>query len=168
MRTIFRFIFYLFIGLFFNINSDSIDLSNNINKDYFFKLNIPKIGLNQSVYEFNSLNNDVDKGIYLVKKYNFSSLKGSLILASHSGSSSISYFKNLDLLDLDDSVFVVYNDNYYYYTITNRYVINKTGKFNYKNDDKTIYLITCDKKNDKKQLVFKGKLLKIAKKSTFF
>lgn len=163
---LFRYLFYIFIGLFISSGSSSYnyDLDNN----YFFRINILKINLEQSVYKYNDDKNDVNKGIFLVKDYDFNSFKGSLILASHSGNSSISHFKNLDLLNKGDIVKIIYNNSTIYYKITDKYKINKTGKFKYKNDDKIIYLITCDNNNSKKQLVIKANMVKISKKSTFF
>lgn len=156
--------------MFINFNENNYrDINTNISKnDYYFMLNIPKIDLSKKVYNYNNKKNDVDKGIYLVKDYDLSSLEGSLILASHSGNSSISHFKNLHLLKEDDFVFIIYNDKSYVYQIDKIYKINKNGKFYYTDKDKQIFLITCDKKDKKKQLVFRGKLIKIVKKSTFF
>lgn len=163
---LFRYLFYIFIGLFISFDSSSYNCDSDNN--YFFRINIPKINLEQSVYKYNDDKNDVNKGIFLVKDYDFNSFKGSLILASHSGNSSISHFKNLDLLKKGDIVKIIYNNSIIYYKITDKYKINKTGKFKYKNDDKIIYLITCDKNNSKKQLVIKANMVKISKKSTFF
>ena len=95
-------------------------------------------------------------------------LKGTLILASHSGNSPISYFKNLDLLNSGDVIKIIHNSFEYYYIIIDIYKIDKNGKFQYSNENKTICLVTCDKKNKHKQVVYKGKLVKITKKSTFF
>lgn len=168
MKIISTYILYfvLFIFIYDNILLDNIN-DNISNNGYYFSLNIPKIDLNVKVYDYNDKNNDVNKGIFLVKQYNFDSMHGSIILASHSGTSSISYFKNLYLLNKNDVVVIIYNNHNYYYKINRIYKINKNGKFIYKNSDRGIYLITCDKKNKKKQIVYKGKLEKISKKSTF-
>ena len=60
------------------------------------------------------------------------------------------------------------NDEIYYYKINTKYKIKKNGTFKYKDLDSGIYLITCDKKNKKKQLVFQGKLEKIEKNRDFY
>ena len=165
IKIIYKFLLYLFLILNFNHYEIKSDIYN---QNYFFDLCISKINLNEKVYRYNDKNNNVDKGIYLVKDYDFNSLSGSLILASHSGNSSISHFKNLDLLKKEDIIKVVYNSNIYYYKVIDIYKIEKTGKFKYVNEDQVIYLITCDKKNNKQQDVIKGNLIKITKKSTFF
>lgn len=148
-------------------NSSYFEINKMVSSDYYFEICIPKINLNEKVYNFNDSRNDVDKGIMIVKDYDFYKMKGSLILASHSGNSSISYFKNLYILKKNDIVKILYNGDEYIYQINEIYDINKNGKFKYNSSDKTIYLITCDKNNKKRQNVYKGKLIKIVKKSTF-
>lgn len=166
VRIVYKYLFYIFIGFFISLYSSSF--SPTVSNYYFFILNIPKINLYEKVYEYNDKNNDVNKGIFLAKDYDFNSFNGSLVLASHSGNSSISYFKNLDLLKKDDIVNIIINNKTIYYKITDIYKIKKNGKFKYFNEDKAIYLITCDKKNNNKQIVFKGKIVKINKKSQVF
>lgn len=168
MRHLFSIILYFLILPFIycnepNINKRSIDVAD-IKQDYF-NLIIPKINLNQKVYKYNDKRNNVDKGVYLAKNYEFKKNNGSLILASHSGNSSISYFKDLNKVNIKDQIFIISNKNIYLYIITEIYKINKNGKFKYINDDKYLYLITCDKKNKKKQIVVRANLVKITKKS---
>ena len=169
MKIIIRFIVYLFLGLL-SVNNNSM-INTNLDyycNDYYFGISIPKINLEQKVYQFGDEKNDVNKGIYLVKDYEFNNSSGSLILASHSGNSSISYFRNLDKLENNDIVKIIYNYKTYYFQIFQIYKINKTGSFSYEDKNDLIYLITCDKNNRKKQVIFMGKLVKITKKSTFF
>lgn len=170
MKILIKYIFYLFINILLCLDNSAVNSfdGNILNTKYFFILNIPTINLSEKVYYYNDDNNNVDKGIYLAKDYDFKTLNGSIILASHSGNSEISYFKNLHLLKKDDVVNIECNGSNYFYKIDKKYKINKNGKFKYNNDDRTIYLITCDKKNKKKQLVFMGKIIKVTKKSTFF
>lgn len=165
---IIKYLLYLFICLFLNLNNNYHSISYDIEKDYYFNLDIPKINLYVNVYRYNDSRNHVDKGIYLAKDFSFNKVDGALVLASHSGNSSISHFKHLNLLRVDDIVKISNNDIEYIYLIDNYYKISKNGKFKYINDDKYIYLITCDKKNKHKQLVCRAKLYKIVKKSTFF
>lgn len=165
IRIIYKYLIYIFIGFYLSLNNNYNQIVSN---DYYFILNIPKINLSEKVYEYNDKNNDVNKGIFLAKEYNFNSFNGSLILASHSGNSSISHFKNLDKLDKDDIVSIIIDNRVIYYKIVDIYKIQKNGKFKYSNENETIYLVTCDKKNNKKQIVFKGKIIKINKKSQVF
>ena len=80
--------------------------------------------------------------------------KGNLILASHSGNSKISYFKNLNKLKINDDVIIYYQGNDYIYKVKNIYEIEKTGKaiILKNNEKKTLTLITC-KHNTNKQIV---------------
>ena len=165
IRIIYKYLIYIFIGFYLSLNNNYNQIVSN---DCYFILNIPKINLSEKVYEYNDKNNDVNKGIFLAKEYNFNSFNGSLILASHSGNSSISHFKNLDKLDKDDIVSIIIDNRVIYYKIVDIYKIQKNGKFKYSNENETIYLVTCDKKNNKKQIVFKGKIIKINKKSQVF
>lgn len=135
------------------------------NSDIFLVLNIPKINLKKEVYKYDSINNDVNKGLYLATDNSF--LNGSIVIASHSGNSVISYFDNLDKLGLDDEVFIYKYGYVYTYIVTDRYLINKNGKFKYINNDDVLYLITCDKNSHTKQLVIEGKLKKIQKNQQF-
>jgi sortase (surface protein transpeptidase) len=74
----------------------------------------------------------------------------------------------LNLLKKNDIVKIFINDRIVFYTVTDKYKINKTGKFKYHDKNAYLYLITCDKNNNDKQIVVVGKIVKIMKKSTFF
>ena len=68
MKIIIRFIVYLFLGLL-SVNNNSM-INTNLDyycNDYYFGISIPKINLEQKVYQFGDEKNDVNKGIYLVK-----------------------------------------------------------------------------------------------------
>lgn len=128
---------------------------------------IPKIDVSNNIYTFDDAKNNVNENVYLAAKYNFDILKGSLVLASHSGNSPISYFNDIDRLSFGDEIFIEDKDNIYTYLIDKVFIIDKTGLFKYEDKDKYIYLITCVKHTHKKQLVIGGFLSKITKKSTF-
>jgi len=153
--------------LLFILNSPCEEYITN-ETDYNFILNIPKINLRKTVKYYKDKDNSVNKGIYLANNYNFSQNNDILILASHSGKSSISYFKHLDNLNINDYVITSNNKYKNIYKINEIYKINKNGKFVYDRKKKGIYLITCDKNENKKQLVFYGKRVKSIKKSTYF
>lgn len=169
-----RYVNYILILLYvFLYKSNNYIISYHLtnksinNKDIYFSIYIPKINLYKDIYHYKNINNDVNKGIMLVNDYSFDNLSGSMILASHSGNSHISYFKNLYKLKINDKVYIYFNNYKYEFLIKERYFINKNGKFTYNDFDKGIYLITCDKKNKTKQIVYTGKL-KEYKKVRFF
>lgn len=121
-------------------------------------LSIPKIGLKQEFYPDDKIKNNVDKGIQVIDGSLMPDNGGNLILASHSGNSSIAYFKHLDLLNIGDKVYVIYKENKYLYVISDIYDVEKTGFVEIKRKNKqTLTLITC-KKNTNKQTVFIGYL----------
>ena len=127
-----------------------------INYDYIAVLEIPKINLKRGIYAKNSKLNNVDKSIYLLKESNMpDEEKGNFILAAHSGSAYVSYFRNLPKLSINDIAYVYYNGGRYGYILVNNYEIIKNGKANIiRNGEKnTMTLITC-KHNTDKQLTY--------------
>lgn len=124
---------------------------------YIAVLKIPKINLERGFYDKNSSLNNVDYNILFHTASNYpSEEKGNVILASHSGSSSISYFKKLYLLEKGDIAYLTYKGTTYTYEIVNIYNEEKTGSINiYRNKEKnTLTLITCTKDDDTKQTVY--------------
>ena len=129
--------------------------------NYSMVLEIPKINLKKGLYDKNSKYNSVKYNIQILKESDMPNVvNGNLILASHRGNSSVSYFNNLYKLSNGNQVYVYYNNVKYIYEITNMYEVEKTGTITIHRDrDETvIVLITC-KKNENKQLVFIGNLI---------
>lgn len=129
---------------------------------YVGYLNIPKIDLKRGFTDINSKYNKVSKNIYVHPSSSYPDVKnGNLILASHSGTSSISFFKNLYKLELDDDIYVNYNNKDYHYKITNIYTDLKDGNISIRrNKNKTsITLITCTKNDKTTQTVYIGELI---------
>ncbi len=101
--------------------------------------------------------NNVNTGIYTLPSSNYPSIKnGNLILAAHSGTASISYFKTLYKLSIGDSASIKFNGNTYTYVIKNIYYVEKTGTVRIsRNPSKTtLTLITCTKDDETKQTVY--------------
>ena len=84
-----------------------------------------------------------------------------LIIAGHSGSARISFFRNLNKLTLNDEIFVDYKNDTYKYKVVDIYEIEKTGTAEIiKNKNATtITLITC-KHNTNKQIIVIAELQK--------
>ena len=142
-----------------DIKNNKVNVSkvNNKTVDYKAILSIPKIDLVGKIYDINSKLNDVSKNIQVISPSTFPDVENSnLILASHSGNSKISYFKNLDKLILDDDVYLYYQDKKYEYKVKDIYNQEKDGEIEIiknKNTD-TLSLITCDKNDKRYQIVF--------------
>lgn len=123
--------------------------------EYIAVLKIPKIDLERGLVDPNNYLNNVDYNIEILDDSSMPDEKnGNLILASHSGNSRESYFRNLDKLELDDNVSIDYKGKTYNYTVVSIYEIEKTGtaKIVRNKNKSTLTLITC-KRNTNKQIV---------------
>ena len=141
------------------VTSDEVNSDTNIN-DYIAVLEIPAINLRRGLYEKNDPNNNVNRNIYILKDTVLpdESDVSHILLASHSGNSYISYFKNLHKLDENDEVYFYYNNTKYVYSIYKIYEVDKTGNVELKRTNNSdITLITC-KGNLNKQIVVIGTL----------
>lgn len=135
----------------------------NANNDYFGYIEIPKINLTQGLVKLESKNNNVNKNIQTIYPSTYPDVEnGNLILAAHSGSSSIAYFKHLYLLNNNDEVNVIYNNEKYIYKIINIYTVPKNGEVAiYRDLNKTtLTLITCTKNDETTQSVYISELIR--------
>ena len=136
-------------------------LDKNKSNSYIAVLEIPKIGLRKGLFFPNSKNNNVSKNIAILKPIQMPSEKNStFILASHSGTSDVSYFNDLYKLRYKAKVYVYYNTVKYKYIINDYYEEKKTGSIIIKSNSniKTIVLTTCKPISFNKQLVYIGYL----------
>lgn len=125
------------------------------NEEYIAVIKIPKIGLEKGLFKKGSYNNNVNKNIQILDDSSYPDEEnGNFILAGHSGSGRVAYFKNLHKLERDDQVSVFYNDAEYKYKVVNMYDIEKTGTANIiRNANKsTLTLVTC-RHNTNKQII---------------
>ena len=131
--------------------------TNNPDINYLAFLEIPKINLNQGLLPINSLYNNVNYHVEILKISDLpDKINGNFILAAHSGTSSIAYFINLYKLKLDDLASIIYNNKKYTYKIVNIYNQTKKGSLNiYRDTNKTtLTLITCTKDDKTNQTVY--------------
>ncbi len=129
---------------------------------YFGYIQIPKINLNQGLVPLNSKDNNVNKNIQTIYPSDMPDVEnGNLILAAHSGTSSISYFKHLYQLTTNDQFYIIYNSTKYIYNIVNIYTVPKNGQVEIRRDStKTVAtLITCTKNDNTTQTVYIGELI---------
>ena len=132
------------------------DTSKNY-EPYLAVLKIPKINLERGFYDKTSSLNNVDYNILFHSNSDYpDKLNGNVILASHSGTSSISYFKNLYKLESGDEAQINYKNTTYTYKVVNIYKEEKDGTIAiYRNKEKsTLTLITCTKNDNTKQTVY--------------
>ena len=126
-------------------------------KYYVGTLEIPKINLSKGFTEINSKYNTVNKNIQVVESSTYPDVdKGNFIIAAHSGTSYLAYFKNLYKLELGDMAFVNYKGKKYSYKIVNIYEQDKTGQIAiYRDANKTtMTLVTCTKDSKTKQTIY--------------
>ena len=135
----------------------------NISEMYIGVLKIKKVNLNRGFYDKKSKLNKVSKNIQVLDESDMPDIEfGNVILAAHSGNSSVSFFKNLSKLKINDYAFIYYKNKEYKYSLKRIYEIEKNGTAIIKRDinKNTLTLITCKSKT-KKQIVFIFELEKI-------
>ena len=123
---------------------------------YIGAIEIPKLKIRKGLVSPYSKANDVRFNVQFIKPYHFPNEDNKVvILASHSGTSKVSYFDKLRYINLKDSVYIYYKNKKYNYRVIDKYKIRKTGSFIMNNSDKKtlLVLITCDPSNKKKQIV---------------
>lgn len=149
-----------------NNNTQSTTKKNNNPYKYVGILEIPKINLKKGFLDVNSKYNSIDYNVTVIKTSTYPDVdKGNFILAAHSGTASISYFKNLYKLKKGDTANIYYKNKKYVYKIVKIYNQPKTGKLSiYRDYSKTtLTLITCTKDNKKTQTLYILELIKTSK-----
>lgn len=123
--------------------------------EYIAVLKIPKINLERGLVNPSSYLNNVNYNVQIINGSDMPDVNnGNLILAGHSGNARISYFRNLNKLELNDTATIIYKNKTYNYKVVDKYEIEKTGEAEIIRDkNKNILtLITC-KHNTNKQIV---------------
>ena len=84
-----------------------------------------------------------------------------LVLAAHNGSSNVSFFKDLDKLNIASEIYIYYRGYKYIYSLTDITTVAKTGKVTITRDQNrnTITLITCKNKSNTEQVIYLAYLL---------
>lgn len=126
------------------------------NYDYIGVLEIPKINVKRGFVSLNNKDNNVNKNIQVIEKSNMPNVaNGNLIIAAHSGSGRVAFFKDLYKLEKNDIAYIYYENEKYEYKVVNIYDVEKTGKVAIsRNKDKNVLtLITCRPKTNKQMVV---------------
>lgn len=130
---------------------------DKIKKEYIGYLEIKKVNLKQGLVSKNSYYNNVNYNIQMLSTSDYPDKElGNVILAGHSGSGYLAFFKNLYKLSRGDEASIYYKDNVYKYKIVNIYNVPKNGKVAVLRDiNKTcLTLITCTYKSKTEQTVY--------------
>lgn len=141
---------------FSNIRLSYLDLKEELHNDIpLFKLEIPKIKLVREIYNYDSINNNVDKNVTLLYPEAFD-INSTIVLAAHSGNATIAFFNNLDLLEENDTINLYFENKYYNYKVIDKTEIEKNHLLQIAKEQNVLYLTTCSKLNKNKQLVIKA------------
>lgn len=133
-------------------------------EEYLGIVDISKIGLYKGFYNKNSNLNNVKFNLYVLPESNYPDTEsGNLIIAGHSGNYNNSYFANLYLLELGDTISIHYNNKNYVYKIDKIYNEEKTGRVRIlRNKSKTtLTLITCTKDDNYHQTIYIAYLISV-------
>lgn len=136
--------------------------NNYTYEEYLGILDIPKINLYKGFYSKTSSLNNVQFNLFVLKESDYPDVvNGNLIIAGHSGNYNNSYFANLYMLDLEDTITVHYQGKDYTYKITKIYNEEKTGTVRIlRNRNKiSLTLITCTKDDDYHQTIYIAELM---------
>ena len=142
------------------IHSKNYIIYKTSKNNYYAIIEIPSISLKKGLINKESKYNNVNKNIETLKNSDTPDVVGgSVLLASHSGNSRVSYFKNLYRVNIGDSINIYYNNYKYEYKITDIYNQEKTGAitYQYKNTS-MIVLTTCNQQQKGKQIIVIGTL----------
>ena len=148
------------IEYFFNTNNNTQEKQYNIIKkdkliEYIAILEIPKINLKQGLVRPNSNLNNVNKNIQILTPFNrLDQLGTNLILAGHSGNSKVSFFRNINNLEIGNDIYIYYQNKKYHYKVLKKYEVEKTGKIHVKsNQNKTLLTLTTCSYNNKQLII---------------
>lgn len=131
------------------------EVKEQIKVNYIAVLKIPKINLERGLVDPNSYLNNVNYNLEWIDGTSMpNEEKGNVIIAGHSGSARISFFRNLDKLVIGDEASIIYNGTTYNYKVVKIYDIEKNGKAEIIRNQNvsTLTLITC-RHNSNNQIV---------------
>ena len=140
---------------------EETNTSNVSSYDYIAVLEIPSINLKRGLVDPSSKYNNVNYNIQIINKSTMPDVvNGNLVLAGHNGASYVSFFRNLDKLNINDKIYICYGGYKYEYSLSKIYDTPKDGNVEVHRDNSktTITLITCKKNTKDTQVVYIGYL----------
>ena len=159
----------------FNLRKDSVKINNykiennlnlNISHASFMEKieeehdNIATITINDAyiydkpLYEIHNIKNNINKNITILNgNINPSNNNDILVLAAHSGTGSIAYFKNLYKLKIGNKIIIKYKNIDYLYIVTNIYEEKKNGSIIIEKKNNINLILTTCSYNDNMQLI---------------
>ena len=129
--------------------------------NYVGVLEIPKINFKRGFLDIKDKNNNVNKNIQVLENSTMPNVNGGLlVIAGHSGSGRVAFFKNLYKLKENDQIYIYYENIKYIYQVQKYYEETKDGDISIdKNSESTLVLTTCSQTDKNKQIVIVSKLI---------
>ena len=129
--------------------------------NYTAILEIPSINLKSGVVDNTKNFDSIRYAISVDNSSNYPDNNGNFILYAHSGNSNMSFFRNLNKVNINDRVNVYFNGIKYKYKIIKKYDIEKSGTASVlsSKENKYITLITCNQERKGYQVVVVGILI---------
>lgn len=134
--------------------------------DYIAVLEIPAIDLRKGIVDVNSAYNDISYNVEIINPSDMPDIPNTnLILASHSGSSRVSFFKHLNRLNKGDLAIIYYKNVKYTYEVNSIENEEKNGTITIRrsNNKNTLTLTTCSPTDKTKQIVIICNLIRADK-----
>lgn len=153
-KLVLIFVCLLLVGCDKNIEQANINVDKNMH-GYYGYLIIPEIKMKLGFYDLDSKENNVNKNVMLIN----SNIDNTYILAAHSGSGRLAYFNDLRYLDVNDDIYLRFQNEEKHYKVTNIRKVIKNGKISIKNEENQIILTTCDQIKKGYQLIIEGSLI---------
>ena len=122
-------------------------ITKEIRREWYYEKKAP----------INSIYNNIESNITIIQPSSMPDVeKGNLIIAGHSGTGYLAFFRNLYKLQKGDQASITYQQKTYRYQLVNIYSEEKTGYVSIYRDrnKKTLTLITCTKDNDHMQTIY--------------
>jgi len=129
--------------------------------NYIGVLEIPKINFKRGFLDIKDKNNNVNKNIQVLENSTMPNVNGGLlVIAGHSGSGRVAFFRNLYKLKENDQICIYYENIKYIYQVQKYYEETKDGDISIdKNSESTLVLTTCSQTDKNKQIIIVSKLI---------
>ena len=131
-------------------------------RHYIGFLNIPGINLRRGFVDINSRFNTVNRNIQIIYPSDMPNVpNGNMIIAAHSGTSAVSFFRDLWRLGIGDEAIINYQGQDFRYIIRDIYYVPYTGSVPIRRDVNrtTLTLITCTRGRNNMQTVYIAELV---------
>ena len=125
-------------------------------------LNIPSINLRRGFVDPSSRLNTVNRNLQIINPSDMPTVRnGNMIIAAHSGSSAVSFFRYLWQVEVGDEVIVNYRGTDFRYIVRNIYLVPYTGRVQIRRNPNqtTLTLITCTRGERNMQTVYIAELV---------